>query len=252
MVSTRWSPKRSFRDDSLPKLHLEANATYQWQPLQRYSTMHCMQAPESAGLLEVSWYNYLWRCSLDRCQLMRRYYRQFLRHIWSMITKGYDKCCLKKVASMPWQQQILYPHGSDNALHQKTRATGMIILGAWFRKSRYGDWITFECIHHSCLLFVIGSRPSTQGVGLGLENLPFTVEYSRYVGSTGWSLLNCLNTMCDIWFTMSTYVGERWNCSVPFLSLPLVWCMQPRRSVPDGVDNVMAACHPGPGKDHSM
>jgi len=58
MKSTGWSPKRTPKDNYLLNHHLEVNATYQWLPLERYSTKHCKKAQESAGALQLGKYNH--------------------------------------------------------------------------------------------------------------------------------------------------------------------------------------------------
>jgi len=62
MKSTRWSPKRTSKDDYLVKQHLEVNATYRWIPAARdilqSTRKHCMNAQDSAGTLELGKYNH--------------------------------------------------------------------------------------------------------------------------------------------------------------------------------------------------
>jgi hypothetical protein len=54
------------------------------------------------------------------------------------------------------------------------RATGMMVVGVWVRKRRYGGrdhfWMFFLFLSSSLLLF-FGFRPSTNGVGTGFYDL---------------------------------------------------------------------------------
>jgi len=52
MKSNGRSPKRTANND------YPVNATYQWQPTERYSTEHCTKARESANALELVKYNH--------------------------------------------------------------------------------------------------------------------------------------------------------------------------------------------------
>ena len=85
---------------------------------------------------------------------------------------------------MPSHEQKLFntQTSSDNDLRREIRATGMLVVGAWVRKSRYGDGITFGCFLLSLLFsssLLIGFRPSTNGVGMGFYHLPLEVEFPR-------------------------------------------------------------------------
>ena len=55
----------------------------------------------------------------------------------------------------------------------------MMVVGEWVRKSRYGDGITFGCFLVSSLLLFFGSRPGTNGVGMGFYHQPMEVEFPR-------------------------------------------------------------------------
>ena len=53
-------------------------------------------------------------------------------------------------------------------------------------------------------------------------------------------------------FSLYEYVRGMIVQCFPFLSISLVWLMQPRRSAPREGDTVMAAHEPGPGNTHSI
>jgi len=66
-----------------------------------------------------------------------------------MITDGYDRCRQQKLPSMPNHELKLHPDDSDNDLRRYIQSTGIMVIGAWVRKSRYGDGINFGCCHVS-------------------------------------------------------------------------------------------------------
>jgi len=55
-----------------------------------------------------------------------------------MITDGYDRCRQRKLPLMPSLEQKLYLDDSDKDLRRDIRAMGMMVVGAWVRKWRYG------------------------------------------------------------------------------------------------------------------
>jgi hypothetical protein len=55
---------------------------------------------------------------------------------------------------MPNHERKLYhPDDSDNDLRREIQTTGLMVNGAWVKKSRYGDGITFGCFCFSLLFF---------------------------------------------------------------------------------------------------
>jgi hypothetical protein len=103
-------------------------------------------------------------------------------------------------------------------------ATGMMVVGTWVRKSRYGDGITCGCfLCLSSLLPFFGSRPSTNGVGMGFYHLQSQ--------SSGGGFSPCARSTerspCAVLIGCGTYGFVRlrtWNgcliCSFSFLSFP--------------------------------
>ena len=66
--------------------------------------------------------------------------------------------------------------------YAEIQTMGMMVNGAWVRKLRYGDGITFGCFLVSLFsssLLLYGSRPGTNGVGMGFYHLPLEVEFPR-------------------------------------------------------------------------
>jgi len=54
-----------------------------------------------------------------------------------------------------------------------------MVGGAWVRKSRYGDVITLDVFLFLSSLLFFGSRPGTNGVGMGFYHQPMEVEFPR-------------------------------------------------------------------------
>jgi len=56
-----------------------------------------------------------------------------------MITEGYDRCRLQKLPSMPNHERKLSTTLTIPTMtYAEIRATGMMVIGAWVRKLRYG------------------------------------------------------------------------------------------------------------------
>jgi len=66
-----------------------------------------------------------------------------------MITEGYDRCRQRKLPSMPSHERKLFTTLTIPTMtYAEIRATGMMVVGAWVRKLRYGGqdhiWM-FSC-----------------------------------------------------------------------------------------------------------
>jgi len=167
---------------------------------------------------------------------------------------SYDRCRQWKLPSMPSHEGKLYdPDNSDNDLRRDIRATGMMVVGAWVRQSRYAHGITFGCslvsLFSSSVLWITarykwrrhGFLPPANAGGV-----------SPCTGSAERSPLSCTDRLWDLWVRMIAYIGWLFHLCFPFLSFSLVQFMQPRRSAPEERENVTAARDPGPGNGHSI
>jgi len=91
---------------------------------------------------------------------------------------GYDQCRQRKFhRCQVMSGSTTTLTNSDNDLRRVIQSTGLMVVGAWVRKSRYGDGITFGCFLVSCLLLFFGSRPGTNDVGMGFYHEPMEVEF---------------------------------------------------------------------------
>jgi len=118
-------------------------------------------------------------------------------------------------------------NGSSTTLSMSTetyteiRATGMMVVGGWVRKSRYGDGITFGCFLGPLLLSSsfrwISARYKWHRCGfLPPANCG---GVSPCTGSTERSPLSCTDWLWDLWVHMIPYVGSLFHSLFPFLLL---------------------------------
>jgi hypothetical protein len=60
-----------------------------------------------------------------------------------MLAEGNNQCWERKLPSMPSDKQNVYhPNDFVNILREHIQGTGMIVVGGWVRKWKYGDGIT--------------------------------------------------------------------------------------------------------------
>jgi len=122
---------------------------------------------------------------------------------------SYDRCRQPKLPSMPSHEPKLYhPDNFNNDLCRDIRATGMMVIGAWVRKSRYGVGITFGCflvsLFSSFLLWITarykwcrhGFLPPANGGGV-----------SPCTGSAERLPLSFTDQLWDLWVHTIAYVG---------------------------------------------
>jgi len=92
MKSSEMSTEKSTNKVYQVNQHLDVIVTYQWLPLDIYSTKYCTKAQESAGTLRFGKHNHLYWSSLDRCRLIRSNNAWCNWPLQSMITEGADRC----------------------------------------------------------------------------------------------------------------------------------------------------------------
>jgi len=135
-----------------------------------------------------------------------------------------------------------------------------MVGGVWvqFKSGDVEDGITFGCLFFSSLLLFFGSRPGTNGVGMGFHHLRSKSSGGGCfpcAGSAERSPLSCSDRLWDLWVRTIAYIGWLFHSLFPFPSFLLYWLWQPRRSAPKERDNVTARLHvtcPGPGNGHSI
>jgi len=134
----------------------------------------------------------------------------------------------------------------------------------WLVEYGFGSWdiedgITFGCfLFLSSLLFFFGSRPGTNGIGMGFYHLRSQSSgggVSQCTRSAERSPLSCSDRLWDLWVRTIAYVGWLFRSLFPFPSFLSDWLWQPRRSAPKVRDNITARLHvtcPGLGNGHSI
>jgi len=101
--------------------------------------------------------------------------------------------------------------------YAEMRATGMMVVGAWVRKLRYADGITFRCflvsLFSSSLLWISarykwrrhGCLPPVNGCGV-----------SPCAGSAERSPVSCTDRLWDLWVRTIAHVGWLFHSLFPF------------------------------------
>ena len=88
-----------------------------------------------------------------------------------------------------------------------------MVGGVWvqFESGDMEDGITFGCfLFFSSLLLFFGSRPGTNGVGMGFYHLWSKSSgggFSQCAGSAEMSPLSCTDRLWDLWVRTIAYVG---------------------------------------------
>ena len=131
---------------------------------------------------------------------------------------SYDRCRQRKLPSMPSHEQKLHhPDNSDNDLRRDIQATGMMVVGGWVRKLRYGDGITFGCfvvsLFSSSLLWITAQYKWHQRGFLPPANAG---GVSPCTGSAERLPLSCTDRLWDLWVRTVAYVGWLFHSLFPF------------------------------------